>query len=92
MGAEWICIFVFFLLIAGLIVFLVTRKKGPQAGFPVGPVGGPVRFRVRGVNRNTRQDVVWLCDADSPANAQVKAELEGIIVTSIEPDYGQPPR
>lgn len=43
----------------------------------------PGRFRVSGVDRESRLDTTWYCDADSEANAKVKAELEGIIVTSV---------
>jgi hypothetical protein len=60
-------------------------------GFPVvtvipdytPPTDGPGHYRIDGVNRNTKEDVVRDIKADSLANAKVKAELDGIIVTSI---------
>jgi hypothetical protein len=86
MGAEWICILAFMGIIVAVVVVAVlarVRRPAPHV-FPIGPPSGPGKFKVSGVNRDSRQDVVWYCDADSPANAQVKAELEGIIVTAIE--------
>jgi hypothetical protein len=44
------------------------------------------RFKIAGVDRATRMDTVWYCFADNEANAKVKAELEGIIVTSVSPE------
>jgi hypothetical protein len=85
MGPEWI-------LIGGLIAFAVVvlliprinaRNRRPPTGFPVGPPPIP-RFRVSGVGRTSGQDVVWVCDANSPENAQAKAELEGIVVTRVD--------
>jgi hypothetical protein len=56
-------------------------------GFPVvavipdytPPTDGPGHYRIEGVHRNTKNDVT--CDIH--ANAKVKAELDGIIVTSV---------
>jgi hypothetical protein len=47
------------------------------------PTDGPGRYRINGVNRATKQDATVEVDADSAANAKVKAELDGIIVTSV---------
>ncbi|HEX8911014.1 MAG TPA: hypothetical protein VF796_01545 [Humisphaera sp.] len=88
-GPEWICILLFFLAIGGgtVVAVLLARRRGDAAaqGFPLVPPlpDGPGRFRVAGVRRDTRQDVVWVCEADSSANARVKAELEGIVVTDV---------
>ena len=86
MGAEWICILAFMgIIVAVVVVAVLARGRRPAPhGFPVGPPSGPGKFKVAGVRRDSRQDVVWYCEADSPANAQVKAELEGIIVTAVE--------
>lgn len=82
-----ICLVVGFGLIAGLvllIVMLVSRGDRPTpSAFPVQSLG-PGRFKVTGVQKDTRQDMTWYCDADSAENAKVKAELEGIIVTGVE--------
>jgi hypothetical protein len=56
--------------------------KPPAPPLPVHP-NGPGKFKVSGVDRETKLDTSWVCMADSEANARVKAELEGIIVTSI---------
>jgi hypothetical protein len=42
------------------------------------------KYRISGVDRETKMDTVWFCEAASPENARVKADLEGIIVTTIE--------
>lgn len=44
----------------------------------------PGRYRIVGVVRSTGTDVKTYIDAASRANAMVKAELKGIIVTSID--------
>ena len=58
----------------------------PQpAAFPVQLLSDrPGRFRVSGVIAATEQEVVWLIDAQSEANAVVKAELRGAVVTKVE--------
>ena len=72
----------------------VMEAHAPPRGFPVlaaGPVhaptptssGGP--FRVVGVDRATGEDVDLLIPAATVANAHVKAELRGIVVTEIAP-------
>lgn len=64
--------------------------RGPQRGFAVGvPVvpidaGGPGRFRIEGVVRTTGADIKLHVEAESIANAKVKAELKGIVVTAID--------
>ena len=44
------------------------------------------RYVVRGVDRQTGMDTTWRCTAESEANAKVKGELQGIVVTSVERD------
>lgn len=53
-----------------------------SVGFPVQPVSG--RFRVKGVDRESKMDCSSYYVADSEANARVKAELDGMVVTSVE--------
>lgn len=63
----------------------MTRNKRTGA-FPVIPTAepdGPGSYLVKGVDRNSREDRQLTVTADSRANAQVKAELEGIVVTAI---------
>lgn len=67
-----------------------NTTKGPQ-DYPgvtvipdyLPPTDGPGHYRIEGVDRNTKNDVTREVHADSLANAKVKAELDGIIVTSI---------
>ena len=47
------------------------------------PTDGPGQYRIKGVNRESRDDATIEVPADSLANAKIKAELKGIIVTSI---------
>ena len=90
-GAEWLCILAFLAVLAGSAVYVIRRNQamgggglGPM-GFPVlPPTDGPGRFRVAGVRRDTREDAVFTCEADSAANARVKAELDGIVVTDVK--------
>jgi hypothetical protein len=58
---------------------------GPQ-GFPMVPAAeadGPGTYQVCGVDKETRIDKEIVVEAASRANAQVKAELEGIVVTRV---------
>jgi hypothetical protein len=41
------------------------------------------RFFVVGVNRDTQEDVTVRIDAETEANAKVKGELQGIVVTEV---------
>ncbi|MGD0387824.1 MAG: hypothetical protein ABSC42_02620 [Tepidisphaeraceae bacterium] len=44
---------------------------------------GPGRYRIEGVNRATKEDVVREIQANSAANAKAKAELDDILVTAV---------
>lgn len=72
----------------GLVVWSYTG--GDQVGKVTGRGFEPIindgagRYVVVGVDRETKMDTTWRVEASNRANAQVKAELEGIIVTSIE--------
>jgi len=64
-------------------------------GFPVVPrpalpvqdgQDGPGRYRIVGVDCDTGEDVELHVDALTMANAKVKAELKGVIVTQIRKD------
>jgi hypothetical protein len=57
----------------------------PQPVLPVDPAhDGPGRYHVIGVDRATEEDVELLIDAKTLANAKVKAELRGVVVTQIQ--------
>lgn len=66
-------------------------KNDPRVrgAFPLEPepipveVDGPGRYRVVGVVKATGTDVKTYIDAESRANAAVKAELKGIAVTEL---------
>jgi hypothetical protein len=52
------------------------------SGVPILP-DGPGQYRIQGVHRQTKMDISKYFQADSAANARVKAELDDIVVTSI---------
>ena len=62
------------------------RRANP-GGFPViaqtDEPDGPGKYRVIGVDKNSRADRDETVEAASRANAQVKAELDGIVVTNV---------
>jgi hypothetical protein len=68
-----------------------TKAIPRPSGFPVitripeySPLtDGPGRYRIKGVHRATKKDATVEFLAESLANAKVKAELDGIIVTSV---------
>ena len=43
----------------------------------------PGRYRVDGVDKATGMDTTWYTEAQSAANAKVKGELQGIVVTNV---------
>jgi hypothetical protein len=62
-----------------------TDLHSPPGGFPVlAETDGPGKFRITGVDQRTSLDVTDYITADSAANAKVKAELRGIVVTKID--------
>jgi len=66
------------------------RDESRRRAFPVGTVssssndGDVTWYRVTGVHRETEQDIDVIIEAKTAANASAKAELRGIVVTSIE--------
>jgi hypothetical protein len=50
---------------------------------PLGTASGEGHYQVAGVDRETKMDTVWHTHAASAANAKVKGELQGIIVTEV---------
>ena len=65
---------------------MLDRSDLAELADIVSPVerDGPGKFRIRGVDRKTRMDTTWYCEAESAENARVKGELEGIVVTAVE--------
>ena len=68
------------------------REVLTQSGFtPVMPTqetSGARKFFVVGVRSDTQEDVTVRIDAATEANAKVKAELKGIVVTEVLPMDG----
>lgn len=62
---------------------LATRPASPA--FPVSPKSGPTRYRIVGVDKASRMEVTDVITATTPDNARAKAELDGVLVTSVEP-------
>ena len=75
--------------VVAAVIVVIVRSSGSRptlpSAFPVGPAPDdrPGNFQIIGVNSHSRQDVRREFRADSMANARVKAELDGIVVTSI---------
>ena len=44
---------------------------------------GPKRYKVTGVDRETKMETTEYILAESEANARVKAELDGVVVTGV---------
>jgi hypothetical protein len=86
-GPFEIIILLLFFAVPILVIFLVVRaatsRRSPQMGFPVALEDGPGSYRVSGVDKQTRADRSITVQAESRANAQVKAELDGMIVTNV---------
>ena len=53
--------------------------------FPVQPKTGLSRYRIVGVDKETRMEVTDTIEATTADNARVKAELSGVVVTSVQP-------
>jgi hypothetical protein len=47
------------------------------------PTDGPGRYRIQGVDQKTEQDTTLDIEAQSAANARIKAELRGVVVSDI---------
>ncbi len=60
---------------------LYADKGSPAPSADPG-ADGPGAYTVKGVKRDDGSDVVLTIDADSKANAMVKAELQGVVPTS----------
>ncbi len=72
--------------------YLPPMKR--PAGAAVFPVESSAagRFKIIGVDRDSKMDTVWYCHAETIENARAKGELEGIYVTSVErvPESSKP--
>jgi hypothetical protein len=61
------------------------KTRPPRRAFPVELLeDGAGRYQIFGVERETEKDQQFTVEADSRANALVKAELRGVVVTRIE--------
>ena len=88
-GPFELILVIMLLAVPAALVLLVLRGKRPRPTQPAFPVmipaaaDGPGKYRVVGVDKATRADRELTVEAASRDNAQVKAELEGVIVTSV---------
>jgi hypothetical protein len=62
----------------------LPQPTAPLPSFLVPPHQGETRYRVRGLDRETRFETVEFVYADSPSNAQMKVELKGVEVAAVE--------
>jgi hypothetical protein len=60
----------------------VDSEPAPPA--PASGNYGPGKYRVGGVDRESKMDTWIVVNAESATNAKVKGELEGIVVTKVE--------
>jgi hypothetical protein len=60
-----------------------SPQSAPTSAAPAIGADGPGTYHIVGVDRHTKMDTEWRVEAASRENARVKAELEGIIVTSV---------
>jgi hypothetical protein len=58
-----------------------TRTQGPK---PTSAAEGPGRYRVTGVDDETKFQTTEVIYAESPSNAQLKVELKGVHVDAVE--------
>ncbi|HEX4124819.1 MAG TPA: hypothetical protein VHY37_08850 [Tepidisphaeraceae bacterium] len=79
------------ILVAAVVIFVIRagvrmgmRDHAQERPHPPQPDAGPGKFIIHGVDRQTKMDTTWHMQADSEANARVKADLEGIAVTSVQ--------
>lgn len=59
------------------------QRPTAKPAFPVAALAGPGTYRVEGVDKETRFDVVEYVKAESEASARTKAELRGMVVTNV---------
>lgn len=64
------------------VVQVPQAEAAPTNAFPV-VTDGPGKYRVDGVDKESGFDTTVYVDGQSAANAKVKAELQGVIVTAV---------
>lgn len=61
------------------------EQQEQEGAIPLASPRSTVRkWKVSGVEKANGNDATWFVDAESRANAKVKAELKGMIVTAVE--------
>ncbi len=77
--------------IALIIVLIRAGVKGGMQSTTSKPapavIDGPGKFKVDGIDRDSRMDTTMHVVANSIANARAKAELEGVVVTAVTRVY-----
>jgi hypothetical protein len=64
--------------------FTSAPPAPPEPTFAVAGEKASIRYRVRGYDRDTHFETIEFVHADSPSNAQMKVELKGVEVASVE--------
>ena len=86
--------FIVFLIVIGVLLDMARGKK-PEfklyhkqqlEPWDQPPISRPSRYRIDGIDKQTSMDTTWYCHANSPENAKIKAELQGIIVSNVHED------
>ena len=79
MGLSWLAGFIW-----RSVRSLVESRYQVAQAFPVQLLDeGAGEYRVEGVMRATEEEVVWLIEARTRANAIAKAEIRGAVVTRV---------
>jgi len=60
-----------------------VSENGDESIPVVAPRGTQRTWMVSGVEKDSGEDATWFIEAESRANAKVKAELKGMIVTAV---------
>lgn len=75
-------------IVIGALVILLLLRLVLNGGKPIGTFesktrpGGPGKYRVDGVDKKTQAEKTIYVEASSEVVARVKAEIQGLVVTS----------
>ena len=63
---------------------IIQKLQLPVPAFQTPEPSGVSRYRVSGMDQDTKFEVTEVIYADSPSNAQLKVELKGVNVAAVE--------
>jgi len=66
-----------------------TEAEDLEGTIPLATRSSVRKWKVSGVEKTSGEDTTWYIEAESRANAKVKAELKGMIVTAVERAAGE---